>query len=174
MTALSIIVAFDMDRAIGRANGLPWHIPRDLKNFRQVTTGKPIIMGRKTYQSIGRPLPHRINIVVTRDRNFSAPGTHAAPSVEAAVGVARALGGTTDSRDIMVIGGAQIFAQVLPDAARIYMTRVLTRIPDADAWFPDYDEADWKISAREIWEPDSATAWECEYRVLERLRRDPG
>jgi len=115
---IAIVVAMDDNRVIGRDNQLPWHLPADLRHFRQVTIGKPVLMGRKTHESIGRPLPERTNIVVTRDRSYEAPGCILVHSIESAL---KAAG---DRREVMVIGGADFYRQLLPKADRLYLTLV--------------------------------------------------
>lgn len=133
---ISIIVAVAENGVIGRAGGLPWRLPADLRRFRERTMGHPVIMGRRTWESIGRPLPGRRNIVVTRTPGFRAPGAEIAGSLEEALRLA----GDTD--EIFVIGGAQLYAEALPRADRIYMTRVRAA-PEGDAWFPPWNPAEW-------------------------------
>ncbi|WP_286831634.1 MULTISPECIES: dihydrofolate reductase [Kordiimonas] len=140
---LSVIVAMAEDRAIGRGNDLPWHLPADLKYFKATTMGKPIVMGRKTFESIGRPLPGRRNIVVTRNADWSADGVDAVPSLQAAKEA------VADVEEAMIIGGAQIYGQCLDVADRLYITEVSITVPDADAWFPDFILDDWREVSRE-------------------------
>ncbi|NTU73158.1 dihydrofolate reductase [Candidatus Roizmanbacteria bacterium] len=130
---LSIIVAVGNNRAIGKGNQLLWHISEDLKRFKQLTTGHPIIMGRKTYESIGRPLPNRINIIITRDTAFQAPGCDSVGSLDEALEKAKA----QNTDEVFVIGGAQIYAQAIDRADRLYLTKVEGDF-EADAFFPDY------------------------------------
>lgn len=131
------------NRVIGRGNALPWKISEDLKYFKKITLGKPIVMGRKTFQSIGRPLPGRSNIVISRDRDFLAEGVITAPDLSAAVKLAAA----EKPPEIMIIGGAQIYALALPLADRIYLTEVHEKVV-GDTWFPDYDKTGWRQTAR--------------------------
>jgi len=140
---LSVIVAMAEDRAIGRDNDMPWHLPADLKYFKATTMGKPIVMGRKTYESIGRPLPGRRNIVVTRNAGWTAEGVEVVPSLKAAKD---AVG---DSDEAMIIGGAQIYGQCLDVADRLYITEISMTVPDADAWFPAFNRDDWCEVSRE-------------------------
>ncbi|SDE18775.1 dihydrofolate reductase [Kordiimonas lacus] len=140
---LSVIVAMAEDRAIGRGNDLPWHLPADLKYFKATTMGKPIVMGRKTFESIGRPLPGRRNIVVTRNADWSADGVDVVPSLQAAKET------VADVEEAMIIGGAQIYGQCLDVADRLYITEVRITVPDADAWFPDFILDDWREVSRE-------------------------
>lgn len=135
---LSIIVAVARNGVIGRGNALPWHLPADLKHFKTVTMGKPVIMGRKTYESIGRPLPGRRNLVVTRNAGFSAPGCEVLSSLDAA------LAECVTSEEVFVIGGAQLYADALAKADRLYVTRVVADI-EGDTFFPPFDAAQWRI-----------------------------
>ncbi len=121
---------------------MPWHISEDLRRFRKLTTGKSVVMGRKTFDAIGRPLPERRNIVITRDPEFTTPGCDIAASPDAAIELAG------ESAEIMVIGGSQIYAAFLPRARRIYLTRVHAHI-DGDTYFPALDESDWKLACCE-------------------------
>jgi dihydrofolate reductase len=141
---LSLIVAMAKNRVIGAKNKLPWRIPEDLKRFREITLGHPVIMGRKTWESIGRPLPGRSNIVVSRQPGFSAEGVTVVGSLDAAIDSAAASG----SDEIFVIGGGEIYRQALSRADRIYLT-LLERDVDGDAFFPDFSEDEFKEIARE-------------------------
>jgi len=145
---ISLIVAVAENGVIGRAGGLPWRISSDLKAFRKLTLGKPIIMGRRTFQSIGKPLDGRDNIVVTRDPNFEVEGVSACESVRDALTLARVLATTGGAEEIMVIGGAGVYEAVLPLADRIYLTRVHA-VPEGDRFFPPLDSALWREVARE-------------------------
>lgn len=139
----SVVVAMAEQRAIGRDNDLPWHLPADLKYFKAVTMGKPIIMGRKTFESIGRPLPGRRNIVITRNGDWRAEGVEVALSVEQAKEM------VADVDEAMIIGGAQIYGQSLGLADRLYITEVHMAVPDADTWFPAFSAGDWQEVSRE-------------------------
>ena len=136
MRTLTLIVAMDLQRAIGRNNQLPWHLRDDLKHFKSVTTGKPILMGRKTYDSIGRPLPGRQNIVLSRNADLSLNGIDVVNSISEALRIA-------EGEEVMVIGGAQIYQATLPFARRIWRTTVQTEVSGADAWFPALTDSDW-------------------------------
>ena len=162
---ISIVVAMDRNRLIGRGNALPWHLPADLAHFKSVTMGKPILMGRKTYESIGRPLPGRHNIVITRNAGFAASGCTVVTSVEAALAAAGAV------PEIMLIGGAQLYAELLPRVGRIYVTRIDAAF-EGDAWFPALDDGDWVETARSDHDPDERNPYPYSFRVLER--RAPG
>jgi dihydrofolate reductase len=118
MTKFSLIVAMDENRLIGSNNGLPWHLPADLAFFKRTTMGKPIVMGRKTFESIGRPLPGRRNIVVTRDPDFSAAGCDIANSIDAALDLC------ADDEEVMLIGGASLYQQSLSRATQLYITQI--------------------------------------------------
>lgn len=130
-------------RVIGIENRLPWHLPADLQYFKKVTLGKPVIMGRKTFDSIGRPLPHRRNIVVSRDRHFRHDGIEVFHSIEDAM---RAV---SDAEEAMVIGGASFYAQMLPMANRLYITLLHDNNIDGDAFFPKWDDREWQETWRE-------------------------
>lgn len=128
---ISLIVAHDKNRVIGYDNAMPWHLPGDLKYFKEMTLGKPVLMGRKTFESIGRPLPGRRNIVITRNDDYEAEGVETAPSLEAALALVRG------TEEIMIIGGEQIFTQALPLAEKLYITLIDHEFT-GDTYFPDY------------------------------------
>lgn len=140
---LCLIVAVSRNGVIGRDNQLPWHLPEDLKFFKSVTMGKPILMGRKTFESIGRPLPGRTNIVISRDPQWHSPGVQVAQSLEAALERGREACRTESAEEIMVIGGEQIYRMSLPLADRLYLTQVDAEI-EGDAYFPVVDFDDWQ------------------------------
>ncbi len=168
---LSLIVAMAKNRAIGRNNELPWHLPDDLKYFKSVTMGKPIVMGRKTFDSIGRPLPGRLNIVITRNSEWQHPGVTVASSLQEALCMAAEDEGATGShtsREVMVIGGEQIYRTAIDRADRLYITRVQTEV-DGDAFFPEYDESQWFEVARQ--EPEKQGDVPYFFQVLERSRQ---
>ncbi|HTT39574.1 MAG TPA: dihydrofolate reductase [Burkholderiales bacterium] len=151
---VSLIVAMDRNGVIGRQGKVPWRLPADLKRFRTLTMGHHILMGRKTWESIGRPLPGRTNIVVTRNRAYSAPGATVAPSLHAALELAR------DDAETFVIGGGEIYREALPLADRVYMTRVQAEYP-GDTFFPHLEPADWQAATREQHAAqDGQPAWE--------------
>jgi dihydrofolate reductase len=156
---LSLIVAMDRNRLIGRGNALPWHLPADLKHFKSITMGKPIVMGRKTFESIGKPLPGRRNIVISRNADYQAAGCDVVTSLDAALKVA----GNVD--EIMIIGGTQIFRESFARAQRIYLTLIDAEF-EGDAWFPEYDAKQWKVSAEEKHRYQDGDA-EFEYRFLQ-------
>ncbi len=156
---LSIFVAVDEERAIGKDNQLLWHIPEDLKHFKELTTGHAVIMGENTYHSIGRPLPHRTNIVMTLDRGVKLSGCLVAYSLEEALAVAR----EHEAEEIFVMGGASIYRQFLPLTDRLYLTLVQGK-HEADTFFPDYSEFNKIISE----EKHSDQEHEYTFFVLER------
>ena len=141
---LSLIAALGENRVIGVDNSMPWHLPGDFKYFKATTLGKPIIMGRKTWDSLGRPLPGRLNIVVSRQTDLALEGAQVFPSLEAAVERAEAWALEHGADELMLIGGAQLYAQGLAQADRLYLTRVALS-PEGDAWFPVFDENQWRL-----------------------------
>ncbi len=141
---LSLIAALGENRVIGVDNSMPWHLPGDFKYFKATTLGKPIIMGRKTWDSLGRPLPGRLNIVVSRQTGLVLEGAEVYPSLEAAVVRAEEWAKEQGVDELMLIGGAQLYAQGLAQADRLYLTRVALS-PEGDAWFPEFDLHQWKL-----------------------------
>lgn len=145
---IAMIAAVANHNAIGVGNTLPWHLPEDLQHFKSLTTGKPIIMGRKTFESIGRPLPNRTNIVITRDPAWQHDGVSVTHHLGEAIALARAVANRDAVDEIMVIGGAQIYQQALSMADTIYLTRIDLDV-EADAFFPQLDETQWQEIERE-------------------------
>lgn len=156
MTRLSHIVAMAENRVIGRDGDLPWRISEDLRYFKRVTLGKPVIMGRTTHESIGFPLPGRLNLVLSRRPDFEAKGCEVFASVEGALTRAR----QENAEEVMVIGGEAVYRETLPLANRIYLTRVFGEI-DGDVVYPDFDAAEWTESIVE-------RGPLCDWVVLER------
>jgi dihydrofolate reductase len=152
-TSLSIICAMDQNRLIGKDNALPWHLPADLAFFKQTTLGKPILMGRKTYESIGRPLPGRRNIIITRNRDYQIDGCDTCQSIDAALEL------VADQQEIMLIGGASLYQQSLETAQHLYLTRIHASF-EGDAWFPEFNPADWKEIWREDHHPDEKNRYD--------------
>ena len=144
MKKLAIIAAVSENGVIGKDGGLPWHIPEDLKYFKANTTGHAIIMGRKTYDSIGRPLPKRRNIVVTRNAELKIEGVEVVTSLEAAIELAR-----TEDEEPRIIGGASLYRDALPLATRLFLTRV-QRTVEGDTYFPDFDQDEWEETQNQI------------------------
>jgi len=143
---LCMIAALAENRVIGRDNQLPWHLPADLKHFKALTLGKPIIMGRKTWDSLGRPLPGRLNLVVSRQPGLQLEGAEVFASLDAALERAEAWAREEDAEELMLIGGAQLYELGLAQAERLYLTRVGIS-PQGDAYFPEVAEADWHLSS---------------------------
>lgn len=162
MTSITIVVAADEEGGIGLAGGLPWHLPADLRRFKALTMGKPIVMGRRTWDSIGRPLPGRHSIVVSRDRGLSIAGATVVHSLAAAIHAA------DGAAEACVIGGAEIFVQALPAARRIELTRVHARVA-ADTFFPALDPAAWRESFRERHPADATHVHAFSFVTLERV-----
>lgn len=164
MPVISLIVAASTNNVIGVRGRLPWRLRGDLQYFKSVTMGKPIIMGRKTYASIGRALPGRQNIVMTRQADFAAAGCTVVVSQQAALAAA------AGAAEIMVIGGGQLYELFLPQAQRIYLTRVHTEV-DGDAFFPALDDAVWQLTAEEQHEADEHNAHAFVLQRYERMRQ---
>ena len=139
---ISLIAAIDRNRVIGKDNSLPWKLPADMKRFKELTKGKPVIMGRTTFESIGKPLPNRINIILTRDKNFKAEGCVVVHSVGDALKAAKG------HEEIMVIGGANVYSQFINIADKMYLTFIEGEF-EGDAYFPEYVERKWKETSRE-------------------------
>ena len=161
---LSLIAVVARNRAIGRNNALLWHLPEDLRHFRDVTRGKPVIMGRKTWESLPaafRPLPGRRNIVVSRDPHYVAAGAQCATTLDAAVRLC------SEADEAFVIGGEQIYAQALPFADRLYLTEV-DEDADGDAFFPEFVRTDWREVSREAGSADAGPTYS--FAVYQRQR----
>lgn len=161
MTILSMIVAHAADRVIGKDNDMPWHLPADLAYFKKTTLGKPIIMGRKTYESIGRPLPGRKNIVISRDGEYRAEGVEVVSSVDAALSL------VDDVEEVMVIGGGAIYQHCLPSADKLYITHIDARI-DGDTFFPEYDLNIWEKVTSEGRAADEENQYQLDFAVYQR------
>ena len=157
---VSLIVAMAQNGVIGRDNALPWRLPEDLKRFKAFTLGKMLLMGRKTYESIGRPLPGRTNLVLTRDRGFLAPGVVVVHSVEEALAHAA-------DNELVAIGGAEIYRLVLPFARRLYLTHVHADVP-GDTYFPDFDPTQWADVEWRMHPADEQHAYPLTFVTLER------
>ena len=158
---ISLIAALANNRAIGKDNQLPWHLPADLKHFKQLTLNKPIIMGRKTFDSIGRPLPKRRNIIVTRQASLTIEGCEVFNSIDAA------LAATTDEAETMIIGGANIYEQTLAHADRLYLTLVDTDL-DGDAFFPEWAETEWHVTDKSEHHQDENHIFNYTFIILDR------
>lgn len=158
---LSLIVAVGENNEIGKGGKMPWHLPADLKHFKALTLGRPVIMGRRTFAAIGKPLPGRRNIVVSRDPAFRAPGCETARSFADALVLA------AGAKEIMLIGGGELYREALPRAQRVYLTRVHARF-DADTFFPPLDSAEWKETAREDHAADERNPFAYSFITLTR------
>jgi dihydrofolate reductase len=164
MPLVSLVVATDQRGAIGRAGGLPWHLPDDLRRFKALTLGKPVIMGRKTWDSIGRPLPGRHNLVITRQAGLDLPGATVVASLE------EALAAAGDVPEVCVIGGAEVFREALPQVEVVHLTQVHAQVA-ADTYLPPFDAAAWDEVAREEHAADERH--EHAFSFIELRRRAP-
>ncbi|WP_027857461.1 type 3 dihydrofolate reductase [Marinobacterium jannaschii] len=165
---LAIIVAQAENRVIGINNKLPWHLSEDLRYFKQVTMAKPIIMGRKTYESIGRPLPGRTNIVISRNPAFSAAGIKVVSGLDEAIELAEAQCVVDGAAEAMVIGGSQIYQQALARADRLYLTQVHAEVK-GDAWFPEFDRQQWQEVGRQDFPAQEPNPYPYSFIVLDRI-----
>ena len=163
---ITAVVAMSENHVIGYKNTLPWHMPADLKHFKKITLDKPVLMGRKTHESIGKPLPGRCNIVITRDPDFRALGCVVVNSMDSALQAA------SYSEEVFIIGGAQIFQAAMPSADRIYLTLVHENF-DGDAFFPEIKQEDWKLASNRDCEPDDKNAYALSFQVWERKPPSP-
>lgn len=157
---ISLLVAMDENRLIGKDNQLPWHLPNDLQYFKQVTMGHPIVMGRKTFESIGRPLPGRENIVITRNHDYQAEGCrviHQLSEVKA----------FPKEEEVFVIGGAQIFEEILPEADRLYITEIHASF-SGDTHFPEIKEEDWEEISSTPGKVDEKNHYPHDFIILQR------
>jgi dihydrofolate reductase len=160
---ISFIVAVSENNVIGKNNQLPWQIPRDMKYFKNVTWAMPVVMGRKTFEALGKPLNGRTNIVVTRNRDWKADGVQAVQSIDQAI----VLAAQTDAREIFIIGGAEIFQAAMPSADRIYRTLVHENF-EGDAFFPEIKQEDWKLASNLDCKPDEKNPYALSFQVWER------
>ncbi len=154
---VSLVVALDRNHAIGKDNALPWRLPDDLKRFKALTLGKPVLMGRKTAESLGRALPGRRNLVLTRSGNVPFAGMEAHATLESA------LESAGDAEEVCVIGGGEIFTMALPIATRMHLTRVDAAIDGADAFFPRFDPEQWRETSREAHHADDRNEYAFEF-----------
>jgi dihydrofolate reductase len=160
----TLVVAMARNRVIGRDNQLPWRLPDEIAYFKKVTMGRPIVMGRRTYESIGKPLPGRLNIVVTHDRHYGAPGCTVVGSLDEAW---RAAG---DAQEVCVIGGTSLFRETLPIADRIHLTEVDADV-EGDTFFPEFDRSQWRETLVERHAVDERHAYPFRILLLERKAR---
>jgi dihydrofolate reductase len=162
---VALIWAMASNGVIGRDNALPWRLPADLQHFKALTTGHPVLMGRRTFESLGRPLPNRTNIVVTRDRDFAPAGVQVAHSLDEALAIATA--DLPADRQVFVIGGENLYTQMLPHAERLYVTMVDAEI-EGDARFPELDWRQWRELERREHPADDRNRYACRFLTLER------
>ena len=158
---ISLIAAMDENGVIGYKNKLPWNLPSELNYFRETTKGKPVVMGRKTHESIGRPMPERLNIIITRDKNYRTNNCIVVNSREDAIKAAKG------SKEIMVIGGAEIYKLFLPIADRLYLTKVHGKFK-GDTYFPEFNENEWIKVKEKFVEKDDENKYSYTIMVLER------
>jgi len=163
--AIALVAAVDRHAAIGRGNALPWHLPDDFRHFKALTLGKPILMGRRTAESLGRALPGRRNLVLTHGGRMPFDGMEAVGALDEALALARA----EDAAELCVIGGAQVYALALPLAATMHLTHVDTVVDDADAFFPPYVAGDWQVASRESHPADDRHAFAFEFVEYRRI-----
>ena len=158
---ISIIVAMDRNGVIGKDGSLPWYLSSDLKHFKKITMGKPIVMGRKTHESIGRPLPGRENVVITSDKEYQAPGCTVLNSIECVFAKFRHID------EIMIMGGADLYKQLLAGADRIYLTEVHADL-EGDTYFPEFDRESWEEIERYDFRADEKNEYDYSFVILER------
>ncbi|MBX2817472.1 MAG: dihydrofolate reductase [Saprospiraceae bacterium] len=161
---ISAIAAYANNRAIGKGNDLPWHLPADMKYFMRTTKGHHVIMGRKTYQSMGRPLSKRTNIVITRDPFFVADGTIVVHTIEEALSVADG----HHEQEVFIIGGGEIYQLAWPWLDRLYLTEIELEVEDAEVHFPPFDLSNWQVISEDSHQPDEKNHHPFTFRVLER------
>ncbi|WP_079509465.1 dihydrofolate reductase [Mesobacillus jeotgali] len=159
---ISLIWAMDENRVIGYHNQLPWRLPADLKFFKRITMGHPIMMGRKTFESIGKPLPGRENIIITRDENYQPDGCTVMNSIEEFMAYAK-----QKDEEIFVIGGAEIFKEILPAADRLYLTMIHHQF-EGDTYFPVFDIDKWDLQTREVGPKDEKNPYDYEFLIYKR------
>jgi dihydrofolate reductase len=164
---LAAIVAVAENGVIGRNNALPWHLPGDLAYFRRVTMGKPIVMGRRTWESLGKPLPGRTNIVISRQPGYRAEGARVVASLDAALELAQAIALHDGAEELLVIGGAAIYAEAMPCLQRLYLTRVHAKVP-GDALLSGLDLSQWREVSREFHAAGDINPYDYSFIVYER------
>ncbi|HEX9164065.1 MAG TPA: dihydrofolate reductase [Thermoanaerobaculia bacterium] len=161
---ISIIAALANNNVIGRDNQLPWHMPADLKRFKQLTTGHHLLMGRRTYESVGKPLPGRVNVVISRSPDYAPPGVAVARSLDEAISKAEAAG----DGEIFIGGGSGVFEQAIHRADRMYLTRVHAE-PEGDTFFPEFDDVnEWQLVDAEHYEADERNPYPYSFLTYER------
>jgi dihydrofolate reductase len=162
MSKISIAVAIGENHAIGKNNQLLWHMPADLKFFKQTTSGHTVIMGRKTFDSVGKPLPNRRNVVITRDTELQIEGVELVNSLDEALEITK-----TEEKPVFIVGGAEIYRQALPKTDKLYLTTIHHNF-DADTFFPDFDRSEWTVISSEPHKADEKNKYDYTFEVLER------
>ncbi|RBQ11986.1 dihydrofolate reductase [Pedobacter miscanthi] len=163
MSKISIAVAVGENYAIGKNNQLLWHMPADLKFFKQTTSGHTVIMGRKTFDSVGKPLPNRRNVVITRDTELKIEGVEVVNSLDKALEITQ-----TEEKPVFIVGGAEIYRQALPKTDTLYLTTIHHTF-DADTFFPEIDRNEWKVISSETHKADEKNKYDYTFEVLERI-----
>lgn len=170
---LSMIIAAAENRVMGKDNQMPWHLPNDLQYFKRSTMGKPMIMGRKTYESLGKPLPGRPHIIITRQTNYQAPNANEQVQVVTnladAIIAAQALVADTEEQEVMVIGGAEICSLAFPQTERLYLTQVHAEV-DGDVYFPEFNPNEWREVSREDYQASDNNPYDYSFIVFERIK----
>jgi len=157
---ISLIAAMGKNRVIGKNNSLPWKLSADMKHFKELTTGKPVIMGRKTFEAIGKPLPNRTNIIITRNQNYKVEGCIVVDSIDEALN-------SSQGNEVMIIGGSQIYKEFLSKANKIYLTLIDGNF-EGDAFFPEYKVEEWEETSYEEHERDTNNPYNYTFLTLER------
>ncbi len=163
MSKISIAVAIGENYAIGKNNQLLWHMPADLKFFKQTTSGHTVIMGRKTFDSVGKPLPNRRNVVITRDTELKIEGAEVVNSLDEALAITK-----TEEKPVFIVGGAEIYRQALPKTDKLYLTTIHNHF-DADTFFPSFNRNEWKVISSESHKADEKNKYDYTFEVLERI-----
>jgi dihydrofolate reductase len=161
---ISAIAAMSENRVIGLNNQLPWHLPADLKHFKNLTQGHPVLMGRKTYESIGRPLPNRTNLILTRHLDYTAQGCEIVSSLQAAIEIANKL----SASELFIIGGAEIYQQLLSHVNKLYLT-IIHHPFEGDAYFPEINSQEWQVSDEEHHEPDEKNIYPYTFMIYDKI-----
>lgn len=161
---ISLVAAAATNNAIGKDGKMPWHLPNDMKHFKNITWGMPVVMGRKTYESLGKPLPGRKNIVISRQPSWKAEGIVVVKNIEDALFIAK----QSDANEVMVIGGGEIYRAMMDRAKRIYLTRVEAE-PEADTFFPSIDPGQWYLVSQKNHEADEKNAYNYSFQIWERI-----
>lgn len=156
---IALVAAMDRNRVIGQDGKMPWHMPADLKHFRRLTKGHVVVMGRKTYESIGGPLRGRTNVILTRDKQYEAPGCVVAHSAAEIL---------QDERSVFIIGGGEVYRQFLPHADRLYVTRIEAEF-EGDTFFPAFDARTWRLTASVPHRQDEKNPYDCRFETYERV-----